>query len=87
LLDAPVCHIDDYSVSEILLILRGVAMEVDVDHVENCSVCEIRYLCGGMCRVLQSRKTGTRLLNTCNSAEKDRKYRNLVSAFAVEHEQ
>lgn len=83
LLDAPVCHIDDYPVPEIISVLRGLIGQVDVDHVEGCNTCEIRYLCGGGCRVLGSRQTGSRLVTTCTPADKLQKYRNLVRGFSI----
>lgn len=83
LLDAPVCHIDEHPVPEIISILKGLIRQVDVDHVEGCKTCEIRYLCGGNCRVLDSRKTGSRLLTTCTAEKKDLKYRNLVRTFGI----
>lgn len=83
LLDAPICHVDDAPVADIIDTLRGLVHQVDVDHVEGCSSCEIRYLCGGGCRVLDSRKTGSRLITTCTPADKLQKYRNLVRTFAV----
>jgi radical SAM protein with 4Fe4S-binding SPASM domain len=81
LLDAPVCNIDDAPLPEIVALLAGLARQVDVDHVEGCRDCEIRYLCGGSCRVLASRATGSRLLTTCTPEKKAQKYRNLVASF------
>ena len=83
LLDAPVCHIDDYPVTEIISTLRGLSRQIDVDHVEGCNTCDIRYLCGGTCRVIDSRKTGSRLITTCTAEDKEQKYRNLVRVYAV----
>ncbi len=81
LLDAPVCNIDDAPLPEIVDLLAGLARQADVDHVEGCRDCEIRYLCGGTCRVLASHATGSRLVTTCTPKEKADKYRNLVSSF------
>lgn|GEM_PF-2784090 len=84
LLDAAVCHIDDQPYPEIISTLRALSRQIDVDHVEGCDTCEIRYLCGGTCRVLDSRATGSRLITTCTSAEKAQKYSNLVRTYAVQ---
>jgi radical SAM protein with 4Fe4S-binding SPASM domain len=81
LLDGPVCHIDDMELTEIIELLTGFVRMVDVDHVEGCRTCEIRYLCGGSCRVLAGRAMGSRLLTTCTPEKKRDKYRNLVAAF------
>lgn len=81
LLDAPLCHIDDKPVSDIIALLRQVSGQFDVDHVEGCNTCDIRYLCGGMCRVVQSGITGSRLVTMCDEEEKNRKLRNLVDTY------
>jgi radical SAM protein with 4Fe4S-binding SPASM domain len=83
LLDGPVCHVDDHSVPEIISLLRGLIRQTDVDHVEGCNTCEIRYLCGGSCRVLASRETGSRLITTCTAEEKAKKYERMVRTFAA----
>lgn len=83
LLDAPICHIDDQPYPEIISTLRALSRQIDVDHVEGCDTCEIRYLCGGTCRVLDSHQTGSRLITTCTPAEKAQKYSNLVRTYAV----
>ena len=81
LLDAPVCSIDDAPLPEIVELLGALARQIDVDHVEGCRDCEIRYLCGGSCRVIASRATGSRLITTCTPEKKATKYRNLVTSF------
>lgn len=83
LLDGPVCHIDDMPLPEIVELLLGLIRQTDVDHVEGCSTCEIRYLCGGTCRVLGSHATGSRLITDCTPEEKFRKYQRLASTFAT----
>lgn len=82
LLDGPVCHIDDHSLPEIIALLRGLNRQTDVDHVEGCRTCEIRYLCGGTCRVLASHATGSRLVTDCTPAKKAQKYQGLAQALA-----
>ncbi|WP_404953011.1 radical SAM protein [Streptomyces sp. 147326] len=85
LLDGAVCHLDDMALTDITRLLAGLARQVDVDHVEGCRTCEIRYLCGGSCRVLAGRATGSRLLTTCTPDKKRDKYRNLVASFGTAH--
>ncbi len=82
LLDGAICHLDDMPLTEIVQLIGGLAQQIDVDHVEGCSTCEIRYLCGGSCRVLASRAKGSRLITSCTPAKKQEKYRNLVRSFA-----
>lgn len=86
LLDAPVCHIDDHSMDQIARILTGVAKAFDVDHLEGCEHCEIRYLCGGGCRVLAGRANGTRFSNTCTAERKLQKYRNFANSYGATHQ-
>jgi radical SAM protein with 4Fe4S-binding SPASM domain len=82
LLDGAICHLDDMPLIDIVRLLHGIVREVDVDHIEGCRTCEIRYLCGGNCRVVSSQQTGSRLVTNCTPAEKQDKYRNLVRSFA-----
>lgn len=81
LLDAPLCHIDDKPYEEIINLLKGVSKAFEVDNIEGCKHCDIRYLCGGTCRVVNGTMNGTRFINTCNSTEKHRKLQNLVRYF------
>ncbi len=81
LLDAPVAHIDDQPVAQLTTTLRKIARLFDVDHTEGCNVCDIRYLCGGTCRVMNGQRTGSRLITTCRQADKDRRYGNLVDLY------
>lgn len=82
LLDAPLCNVDDKPYEEIIQMLNGVSTAFDVDHIEGCKDCDIRYLCGGTCRVVNGTINGTRFVNTCNSSEKHRKLQNLVRYYS-----
>lgn len=82
LLDHKIGHIDDRSVLEYTRLLREIAGYLDVDHTEGCRTCDIRYLCGGSCRVMNGKYTGSRLITTCTPEERHRKYRNLVSMYS-----
>jgi radical SAM protein with 4Fe4S-binding SPASM domain len=86
LLDHPIGHIDDRSVTDYTRLMRDMAGYLDVDHTEGCNICDIRYLCGGTCRVMNGKKTGSRLITTCTPEDKEHKYRNLVSMYAVDGE-
>ncbi|WP_190158097.1 radical SAM/SPASM domain-containing protein [Streptomyces litmocidini] len=82
LLDGKVCHIDDMPVRNIVDLVAGLATQIDVDHVEGCKTCEIRYLCGGTCRVRDSKNTGSRLITTCTPEDKNRIYAKMAGDFA-----
>lgn len=81
LLDAKLGHIDDAPLPQIIARLMGVSEVFDVDHIEGCNTCDIRYLCGGKCRVIEGRKIGTRMVTTCTPLEKEFKLRNLVRSY------
>jgi radical SAM protein with 4Fe4S-binding SPASM domain len=85
LLDGPVCHIDDRPLPEIISMLKHVGQSFDVDHVEGCKDCDIRYLCGGTCRVMDGREKGSRLITTCTKEDKNRRYGNLVELYSSSH--
>jgi radical SAM protein with 4Fe4S-binding SPASM domain len=82
LLDAPVAHIDERPLPQIIEMLKNVASLFDVDHTEGCSECDIRYLCGGTCRVMNGQRNGSRLITTCLQPDKERRYRNLVEFYS-----
>lgn len=81
LLDGPVAHVDDRPLPEIIALLKELATLFDVDHTEGCSTCDIRYLCGGTCRVMNGQRTGSRLVTTCTQADKERRYANLAEFY------
>lgn len=81
LLDAPICHIDDRPVTEITKRLTNVANAFDVDNTVGCKDCEIRFLCGGPCRVIAGRSKGSRYISTCNTVFKEKKIENLVKTY------
>lgn len=81
LLDSPVCHIDERPIEEIAKILWGVGEAFGVDNVEGCKSCEIRYLCGGSCRVLAGRASGSRKVNLCSPEAKLQKYKNMAQTY------
>jgi radical SAM protein with 4Fe4S-binding SPASM domain len=82
LLDAPICSIDDHPLPYIIGLLKRATVKFDVDHIDGCNRCDIRYLCGGTCRVIDRQRTGSRLQTSCNTQEKDRKLRNIVRTFS-----
>lgn len=81
LLDAAICHIHQHSLPRLGAILANLAREVDVDRMEVCRECDIRYLCGGTCRVVNGTKGGSRLTTTCTAIERHAKYCTLVEHF------
>ena len=85
LMDGAVAHIDDYPYEELIGILEKSRDLYSVDHVEGCKDCDIRYLCGGSCRVINSTETGSRLVTDCTPAEYHRKLSNMVNGWYGEN--
>jgi len=81
LLDGAITHVDDAPFPELLSHLRRTGEEYDVDQVLGCHLCDIRYLCGGECRVENGKKTGNRRVTSCQAEDKLRRLRNLVRGF------
>jgi len=82
LLDMPVGHADDQPLTRWAAELTELARLFSVDHTEGCSECDIRYLCGGTCRVINGKRTGSRLVTTCTDGDKARRFRNLARTYA-----
>jgi radical SAM protein with 4Fe4S-binding SPASM domain len=81
LLDAAICHVHDHSLARLGAILANLSREVNVDRMEVCRECDIRYLCGGTCRVVNATKGGSRLATTCTAVQQHAKYCTLVEHF------
>jgi radical SAM protein with 4Fe4S-binding SPASM domain len=81
LLDGPLGLIDDRPLSAWHTTLRALALDHSVDRVEGCHSCYLRYLCGGTCRVINEKRTGSRLVTTCSEAERTARNRSLVRLF------
>jgi radical SAM protein with 4Fe4S-binding SPASM domain len=81
LMDGAVAHIDDHSYADLLRILEGSRDLFSVDHIEGCKDCDIRYLCGGACRVINGKEKGTRLITDCTPVEYHTKIRNMVNGW------
>lgn len=81
LLDAPIAHVNEKPLPDIIEIMSKMIRLVDVDNVQGCNTCDIRYLCGGTCRVIDSKTTGSRLVTTCTPQEKERRLSNLVEFY------
>lgn len=82
LLDGAITHVDDKPYGELLKSLKQNISEYDVDHVLGCNLCDIRYLCGGECRVENGKKTGNRRVTSCQAEDKLRRLRGLVRAYS-----
>ena len=48
----PIGDINKDSVSDVLSRLKNLNERFSVDNLEPCSKCDLRYICGGMCRVM-----------------------------------
>ncbi len=53
----------------------------NVDNVKGCSTCDIRYLCGGTCRINNFKMFGTYNTSTCTSQYKQAQLRNMVRRY------
>lgn len=81
LMDGAVAHIDDQPYAELLRILGDSRDLFSVDHIEGCKDCDIRYLCGGSCRVINGKENGTRLTTDCTPVEYHTKLSNMVHGW------
>jgi radical SAM protein with 4Fe4S-binding SPASM domain len=54
------------------------SMLADIDHVEGCRDCNIRYLCGGTCRLSNIARMGQAEVSCCDQSEKERKIQVLL---------
>ena len=81
LLDGAVAHVDDYPYLELIRVLEESRDLFSVDHIEGCKDCDIRYLCGGSCRVMNGKEAGTRLVTDCTPADYQFRLRNLVHGW------
>jgi radical SAM protein with 4Fe4S-binding SPASM domain len=50
----------------------------EVDFVEGCKECDIRYVCGGICRLNNISRTGSSTISSCDRANKER---NIMKLF------
>ncbi|MGH8930776.1 MAG: radical SAM protein [Egibacteraceae bacterium] len=82
LMDGALAHIDDGPYRDVLMRIAATAAQYDVDHTLGCNRCDIRYLCGGTCRVMNGKGTGNRRITTCTAEDKLGKLRNLARAFS-----
>jgi len=48
----PIGDINKDAVSDVLSMLKDLNERFSVDNLEPCSKCDLRYICGGMCRVM-----------------------------------
>lgn len=50
----------------------------EIDSVEGCRECDIRYVCGGICRIMNMSKMGSATISSCDRANKER---NILKLF------
>jgi radical SAM protein with 4Fe4S-binding SPASM domain len=84
LFDAPLGNVEDKPIALWAEEFTKMARLFSVDYTEGCSECDIRYLCGGTCRVMNAKRTGSRLITTCTDKDKQRRLRNLVKRYATQ---
>jgi len=60
--------------------LQQIYFETSVDHMAQCADCDLRYICGGGCRVRNLRERGDPHLPTCTEESRDAIYRRLLAS-------
>jgi radical SAM protein with 4Fe4S-binding SPASM domain len=59
----------------------GFSRSTNVDNVEGCRDCSIRYFCGGMCRIRNLSKTGSMNKSACTKEYKALMVRDLIGKY------
>jgi radical SAM protein with 4Fe4S-binding SPASM domain len=81
LLDGQIANVASQSLAEIVTILNDTSLRYGVAQNAGCKECDIRFLCGGTCRVENQRQLGNRRLTTCTPDFKRTKLEALVQWF------
>ena len=77
----PIGNIRDEDSEQKFLSVFSYSRQTDVDHVEGCRSCEIRYFCGGICRITNFFKTGSMQVSACTPSYKNMQIRNLIARY------
>jgi radical SAM protein with 4Fe4S-binding SPASM domain len=78
-LEGALGHVDDKPLAEWYSIIREQAALHQVHHVKGCSDCDIRNVCGGNCRIIDAKKTGSRLTTSCTKGDRARFFHKLAT--------
>jgi radical SAM protein with 4Fe4S-binding SPASM domain len=74
----PIGNIHTARMPELLTRLDQIYLENEVDRMAACAACDLRYICGGGCRVRNLRERGDTHLPTCTPESREAIYRQLV---------
>ncbi len=74
-------HIKDRPIREWQRLYEASWRQYTVDHISGCRDCDIRNLCGGSCRALDRKRTGSEFLTSCTPDVIDKTYQNLVRIY------
>jgi radical SAM protein with 4Fe4S-binding SPASM domain len=74
-------NITDDNAEAIIASVFDYSKATDVDHVEGCKSCHIRYFCGGICRITNLFKTGSMQISACTPDYKNSQIRNLIARY------
>jgi len=77
----PIGNIRDIEARDRMRSVQQYVASSSVDEVEGCNRCPIRYLCGGMCRITNLKKTGSFTKSGCTPAYKNAQVRSLIRRY------
>ena len=80
ILHRPVGNVRTNALADLMARLQQIYFETSVDHVAECADCDLRYICGGGCRVRNLRERGDPRLPTCTEESRDAIYRRLLAS-------
>jgi radical SAM protein with 4Fe4S-binding SPASM domain len=77
----PVGSIQDGSLKKIIRRIRAYSDATSIDNVVGCRECDIRYICGGACRITNLTRTGSYTACVCSPECKRAKIRSLMRRY------
>ncbi len=78
LLEGVIGHIDDMPIQQFFPRIRALAKRHQVGYMETCKACDLRKACGGTCRIVNQKVTGSKFKPVCSKQDQAQKLRNLV---------
>ena len=77
-------NIKDIKFSSLLKLSEQIKSNTDVNHSKVCSSCDVKYICGGGCRLkyknIKNFDKTTLWENTCPKGRKERIYKNMIES-------
>lgn len=78
LLEGTIGHIDKIAIQKLVPRLRTLSELHQVSYMETCKDCDLRKVCGGTCRIVNKKLTGSKLKPACSQEDRAEKLRNLI---------